>query len=102
MSLADLLPWCEKNNTPTYEEAAKYLAERDVECKAQEELEKKKKKKKDGEEEFDPRVFKYLPKEMLMKLLQERCSHEDCNAGVIFDDLVSENWKDEKTIIETI
>lgn len=102
VNLNELLSWCEKNNTPTYAEVAKYLEERDEECKAQEELEKKKKKKKEGEEEFDPKVYKYLPKEMLMKLIEERTSHEDCNAGIIFDNLLSENWKDEKEIIDAI
>lgn len=102
VNLSELLSWCEKNNTPTYEEAAKYLEERDVECKAQEELEKKKKKKKDGEEEFDPRVYKFLPKEMLCKLIRERCDSEECNAGVIFDNIIGDHWKDEKSIIETI
>jgi len=102
VNLSDLLSWCEKNNTPSYEEAAKYLAERDEECKAQEELEKKKKKKKPDEEEFDPQVYKHLPKEMLMKLILERTSDEDCNAGVVFDNLLGEHWSDEKTIIEAI
>ena len=102
VSLTDLLSWCEKNNTPSYPEVAKYLEERDEECKAQEELEKKKKKKKDGEEEFDPKIYKYLPREMLIKLIRERTDHEDCNAGIVFDNLLSENWKDEKDIINAI
>lgn len=37
-----------------------------------------------------------------MKLLVERTSDEDCNAGIIFDNLACENWVDEKFIIETI
>ena len=77
VSLSDLLSYCEGKNTPTFQEAVKYLEERDIECKAQEELEKKKKKKKDGEEEFDPKVYKYLPKEMLIKLIHERTADED-------------------------
>lgn len=103
VNLSDLLSWCEKNSTPTYAEAAKYLLEKDEEFKIAEEQDKKKKgKKKEGEEDFDPRIYKYLPKEMLIKLIIERTNDEDCNAGIIFDNLHSENWKDEKTIIDTI
>lgn len=39
---------------------------------------------------------------MLMKMIVERTEHEDCNAGMIFDNLLSENWKDEKEIINAI
>jgi hypothetical protein len=39
---------------------------------------------------------------MLMKLILERTSDEDCNAGVVFDNLLGEHWSDEKTIIEAI
>lgn len=39
---------------------------------------------------------------MLTNLLHERTSAEDCNAGVIFDNLMGEYWLDEKTIIEAI
>lgn len=77
VNLNELLSWSEKNNSPSYEEISKYLEERDEECKVQEELEKKKKKKKEGEEEFDPLIYKHLPKEMLIKLLRERTSAED-------------------------
>jgi hypothetical protein len=37
-----------------------------------------------------------------MKMIVERTEHEGCNAGMIFDNLLSENWKDEKEIISII
>jgi len=74
--------------------------------KAQEELEKKKKKMKNNkavqEEQIDAAPYKYLPKEILMKLLEARVSGEDCNAGCIFDNLTSEYWPDSKFAIELI
>jgi hypothetical protein len=45
VNMNELLTWCEKKSSPSYEEVAKYLAEREEECKVQEELDKKKKKK---------------------------------------------------------
>lgn len=46
--------------------------------------------------------FKYLPKEMLTRMLGKRMQDEDCNAGAIFDNLTSENWPDQKFAIELI
>lgn len=102
VNLSELLSWCEKNSTPSYPEVAKYLLDRDEECKVQEELEKKKKKKKDEVDEFDPKIYKHLPKDMLVKLIAERASYEDCNAGIIFDNLASENWPNENAIVDAI
>jgi hypothetical protein len=39
---------------------------------------------------------------MLVKLIRERTSAEDCNAGIVFDNLQCEHWKDEREIIEVI
>jgi len=39
---------------------------------------------------------------MLQKMLKMRVSEEECNAGVIFESLNSENWADEKYAIELI
>jgi len=35
-------------------------------------------------------------------MIQLRVQEEDCNAGVIFDNLTSENWPDEKYAIQLI
>ena len=55
------------------EEATRFLEEQEVKLQeALAEAEKKKKAKKKGkevEEEFDPAEFKYLPKELLQKML---------------------------------
>jgi predicted Holliday junction resolvase-like endonuclease len=55
------------------------LTEKEEEWKIQEELEKKKKKGKKDEVENPNQVleWKYLPKELLMKMIVERTSHED-------------------------
>jgi len=88
------------------EEATKHLEEADVrlqEAIAENEKKKKAKKgKKDAEEEFDPKEFKYLPKELLQRMLAKRLQEDDCNAGAIFDSLSSEYWPDEKFGIELI
>ena len=71
--------------------------------KALEEQEKRKKgKKKDDEPDVDPSKFKHLPNEMLVEMIKERASSEDCNAGVIFDNLESENYSSSKVGIEAI
>jgi len=35
-------------------------------------------------------------------MVRMRVAEEDCNAGVIFENLTSEHWKDEKTAIDFI
>lgn len=62
--------------------------------------EKRNKGKKDEPENPNQALeWKYLPKELLIKMVVERTSHEDCNAGVIFDNLTSPFWKDEKQLL---
>lgn len=51
---------------------------------------------------LDPAAFKYLPLEMLIEMLKERVSGEDCGAGVIFDGLESENWPGTVFAVEMI
>ena len=88
------------------EEATKHLEEQEL--KLQEimaEMEKKKKAKKgkkDQEEELDPTPFKYLPKDLLRRMLAKRLQEDDCNAGAIFDNLTCQYWPDEKFGIELI
>ena len=88
------------------EEATKYLEEQELKLQeALAEQEKKKKgKPKKGEQvvEVEPKEYKYLPKDLLLKMLQKRLTEDDCNAGAIFDCLSSEYWQDEKTAIELI
>lgn len=40
--------------------------------------------------------------DILVRMLKERLSQEDCNAGAIFDCLESTYWEDSKTAIEMI
>ena len=68
----------------------------------QEKKKKAKKKGKDQEEEFDAKKFKYLPKELLVRMLSKRLQEEDCNAGAIFDNLTCQYWPDEKFAIELV
>jgi adenylate kinase family enzyme len=64
----------------------------------------KKKKPKKGEEvpEVNEAEYKMLTTEILIKMLQARLSEEDCNAGVIFDNLQGDQWPDIKTALEFI
>jgi adenylate kinase family enzyme len=70
-----------------------------------EEQEKKKKQKKKGKEE-EPEInqaeFKYLPKHIVIEMIQERLKEEDCNAGAIFDCLESPQWPNLKFALEAI
>lgn len=68
----------------------------------QEKRKKAKKKAKDDEPDLNPAEFKYLEEELLRKMLKERLSQEDCNAGAIFDCLESEYWVDSKFALELI
>ena len=70
----------------------------------QEELEQKKNKGKKDDVENPNQVleWKYLPEELLIKMIVERTSYEDWNAGIIFDNLTSEYWRDERAIIDAI
>jgi adenylate kinase family enzyme len=52
--------------------------------------------------ELKEEEFKYLPKELLKRMLTKRLEEEDCNAGVIYDNLNSEFWADEKAAIDLI
>ena len=38
----------------------------------------------------------------MIKIIVERTSYEDLNAGIIFDNLTSEYWRDEIAIIDAI
>lgn len=63
---------------------------------AQEKRKKTKKLKKGEVEEPDvnPAHFQYIPMNLLIQMLADRLENEDCNAGVIFDNLVGPNWPD--------
>jgi hypothetical protein len=68
----------------------------------QEKRKKAKKKSKEEEPEINPAEFRHLPIGILSKILRERLSHEDCNAGSIFDCLECEYWPDSKFAIELL
>ena len=71
-----------------------------------EEAERKKKQKgkkvKDEEPDVNPDDYKYLTKEILVEMIQERVKEEDCNAGAIFDCLQSQYWPNLKFALESI
>jgi adenylate kinase family enzyme len=52
--------------------------------------------------EINKAEYTCLTKEILIKMIQLRLSEEDCNAGVIFDNLVGEYWENEHAIISII
>jgi len=98
--LDTLQDWCLKRGSQLAEEASKYLEERqaeyDVLFAEQEKRKKGKKKGKEEEPELNPDDFKTLSEEILVRMLKERLSQEDCNAGAIFDCLDGEYWPDVK------
>ena len=104
--LDQLVDFWQKRGHAMGEEATKYLEDQEVKLQeALAEAEKKKKQKKGkakDEEEFDPKEYKYLPKELLQKMLAKRLSEDDCNAGAIFDSLESQYWPDQKFAIALI
>jgi len=69
-------------------------------------VEKKKKlkgkKPKDDEPDVNPAEYKFLSKELLIEMIAERVSDEDCNAGAIFDCLESPYWPNLKFALECL
>lgn len=55
---------------------------------------------------LDEKIYKYLTDDIYQQLLEQRMQHQDCNAGVIFDNLNSDNYSNElnglKIILKTI
>lgn len=104
--LDTLYDWCLKRGSHLAEEAQKFLETRQEELAAalaeQEKRKKAKKKSKEEEPEVNPAEYKYLPKDMLAKMIKERLAQEDCNAGAIFDCLESEYWPDSKFAVELV
>jgi adenylate kinase family enzyme len=100
VKLDQLYDFCVKRGLPVADKAAKYLEQRQEELKlALEEQEKAKKAKgkkppaKGQEEpEVNPNDYKYLSKEIVIEMVQARVQEEDCNAGVIFDNLEAPQW----------
>jgi adenylate kinase family enzyme len=100
VKLDQLYDFCVKRGIPVADKAAKYLEQRQEELKlALEEQEKAKKAKgkkppaKGQEEpEVNPNDYKYLSKEIVIEMVQARVQEEDCNAGVIFDNLEAPQW----------
>ena len=98
-----LFDFWQKRGHAMGDEAVKYLEEQELklqEAIAEAEKKKKAKKgKKDQEEELDTKEYKYLPKELLQRMLAKRLQEDDCNAGAIFDNLTSQYWPDQKFAI---
>ena len=104
--LDQLVDFWQKRGHAMADEATKHLEEQEVklqEALAEQEKRKKGKPKK-GEviAEVEPKEYRYLPNDLLRRMLQKRLSEDDCNAGAIFDCLTSEYWPDEKTAIELV
>ena len=102
-----LVDYWTKRGHAIADEATKFLEEKQTELAAAItalEAQKKAKKPKKGEPEpeINHAEYKLLPRELLIRMIQLRVQEEDCNAGVIFDNLTSENWSDEKFAITMI
>lgn len=104
--LDQLFDFWQKRGHAMADEATKFLEEQKVkleEALAEQEKRKRQKPKK-GEvfQEVEPKEYRYLPKDLLLRMLRKRLQEDDCNAGTIFDCLTSEYWPDEKTAIELV
>lgn len=101
-----LVDFWQKRGHAMGEEATKYLEEQDLklqEALAEAEKKKKAKKgKKDVDEEIDPTPYKYLPKELIQRMLVKRLQEDDCNAGAVFDNLTCPYWPNQNFAIELI
>lgn len=102
-----LFDFFQKRGSPLAEEATQFLEQRQQELEAaiaEQEKQKKAKKPKKGEEEIkiNAAEYKYIPKDILIRMIQKRLQEEDCNAGAMFDCLTSENWPDDKFAISAI
>ena len=106
VKLESLFSWCRNRGSPLAEEASKYLEERkeqlEVALAEQAKAKKGKKKGKDEEPEINQDEYGYISEDILCRMVRERMSQEDCNAGVIFDCLESEYWADAKFAIKLI
>ena len=107
--LDQLVDFWQKRGHALYDEAAEVLQKQAERLEELKEEEAKKKPKrgapKKGEvppPELKEEEFRYLPKDLLKKMLTRRLEEEDCNAGVIYDNLKSEYWADEKAAIDLI
>jgi hypothetical protein len=99
----------QKRGHPLYDEAADVLQKQAEKLEELKEEEAKKKPKgrapKKGEApppELKEEEFRYLPTELLKRMLTKRLEEEDCNAGVIYDNLKGEFWADERAAIDLI
>ena len=108
--LDTLFDVCVKRGYSSGEKAAKFLEARQEElARALDEQDKAKKAKgkkpppKGQEEpEVNPADYKYLTKELLSEMIQQRVKEEDCNAGVVFDNLEGAQWPNLKLALEAI
>jgi len=105
IQMSKLVQWNMERNNEVGQKAKAFLEEKQKELEiAKTELEKQKKKLKKGEQPpvINEAEYKYLPKKMLVEMLENRIKEEDCNAGSIFDDLKGENYPEEIDALDII
>ena len=107
INLDKLYDYFVKRGHPLAELATKFLEEKQEELTQlkEEESKTKKKPKKKGEPvvpEIKDEEYEYLPADLLKQMLTKRLEEEDCNAGVIYDNLESKYWASEKDAINLI
>lgn len=95
INLNELVEWNKENNTPAYTHYELFLAQksteiRNIENEREKLLKKAGKKSKELEDKWGPipvNQYNFIPEDVFKKLIQDRISHPDCNAGVMFDNL---------------
>jgi adenylate kinase family enzyme len=105
INMATLLDWNIQNQKEAAIEAQKVLeSQSEALEKAKIEKEKlaKRKKKTEPDVPINEQSYSYLPKEILLTLLQNRLTHPDCNCGAIFDNLVSPHYPSINYALELI
>ena len=109
VSIADIYEWNEKNGyNDTIQKAIKYLDEKKKELEiAKVEREKflkanKNKKPKVDPPAFDEKKYNYLSKEIMIEMLKNRLSKNDCAVGAIFDNITNKYVENEEILMEII
>jgi hypothetical protein len=105
MTPDDVVNYHFENETELGRSITEFLAEKQIQLEAaivdREKLIKTRKIKAD-ENLINEASYKWLEPEVLQEAWMERFKHEDCNAGVIFDDLRSSYYQDEVVGVEIV
>lgn len=110
VNMNELVEWNRDNQTEAWLMMEQYQASKQneikvVEAEREKLLKKAGKKSKELEDKWGAiplHLYQYVSEELLKKLIQCRMAHPDCNAGVMFDNLVCEYWPSEMYLFKCL